>query len=691
MYNISKFVSSIFSFALFSGLIAIVPQQLEAQEIGAWETSSNNAGLGVAWNANPSIWQTNTGSGYVIPGGNTDGISYPDNNTTTITLLPGAFVTNVVTMTVNQLTVSNQALLGFGSSVSVPHNSATTYDVDIFGGLQQTYGSSGSINLNNSAVIAVENGGVITNFTGTTGDYFANYNATNLLFFAGSTYVMTGSKVSGSGSTFPLATWATNSTVIYAPPAAGSKFPGEMTNQNFGNFIWNWPLQSGNAEPGTKGGSFTFNGTFAVYSANGEEIEDIPGPGFTLTVGNLLITNCFFFPAASSGNCTINISGNFIVDHTSTFKNSSASAIGNIVFDGSAPQILAIYGINGSEANFNWTVNPGATVDFGASLTNTGPLAGSAAFTDNGWVDLEGNTLVDNTNFTGTGIISNSVGTASLIIGNGSFNGNIAGEGPATINLTENGSNTFTLNGANTYAGKTAITSGTLALAGSASIADSTNITINGSAIFNVSGLSSTFTLGAIQTLQNNGSNAVINGAAKTGLGTVSLTYNAGIPSLVVTNGNLTLSSSTVFTVYNSGTALPTGTYIIITNTAAGNPGSVVGTAPSSVTVGGGGIAAGTTASLQISGGSLDLVVAPSAPAAPRITGISVSGTTLTISATNGTDGGQYVLMGTTSLNPPVVWTPILTNNFGVNGSINLSTNVVNPSIRTEFYILQQP
>src|ERR1700722_13770391 len=98
-------------FLALSCALANLPLNGSAQAIGAWETSSNNAGQGISWSANPSIWQTNTGSGYVIPGGNAPSLSYPDTNTTTITLLPGAFVTNSGALSADQLTVSNGATL----------------------------------------------------------------------------------------------------------------------------------------------------------------------------------------------------------------------------------------------------------------------------------------------------------------------------------------------------------------------------------------------------------------------------------------------------------------------------------------------------------------------------------------------------------------------------------------------------
>jgi beta-glucanase (GH16 family) len=79
------------------------------------------------------------------------------------------------------------------------------------------------------------------------------------------------------------------------------------------------------------------------------------------------------------------------------------------------------------------------------------------------------------------------------------------------------------------------------------------------------------------------------------------------------------------------------------------------------------------------------------AVSAPIITNVSLSGTTLTISGTNGTAGGQYVLLGSTNMSLPLnQWTPLLTNTFDSSGNINLSTNIVNLGLPLEFYILSQ-
>ncbi len=77
---------------------------------------------------------------------------------------------------------------------------------------------------------------------------------------------------------------------------------------------------------------------------------------------------------------------------------------------------------------------------------------------------------------------------------------------------------------------------------------------------------------------------------------------------------------------------------------------------------------------------------------APRITRFAVSGTTLTIMATNGQANASFVLLESSTVTLPLTqWTPVLTNSFDGNGVINLSTNIVNPSNAREFYILRTP
>ncbi len=89
---------------------------------------------------------------------------------------------------------------------------------------------------------------------------------------------------------------------------------------------------------------------------------------------------------------------------------------------------------------------------------------------------------------------------------------------------------------------------------------------------------------------------------------------------------------------------------------------------------------------------SITVSLPPPPPPTPTITGISISGTTLNISATNGAVNGQFVLLGTTNLAAPLTnWIPVVTGSFNGSGNLSLSTNIVNPAVPQEFYLLSQP
>jgi hypothetical protein len=88
--------------------------------------------------------------------------------------------------------------------------------------------------------------------------------------------------------------------------------------------------------------------------------------------------------------------------------------------------------------------------------------------------------------------------------------------------------------------------------------------------------------------------------------------------------------------------------------------------------------------------GSGQIIVGSVPPSIPHITSFNLTGTTLTISATNGAANGTYYLLMSTNVALPISqWTSVLTNTFDGGGDLNLSTNIVHPDDVQEFYILQ--
>jgi hypothetical protein len=96
----------------------------------------------------------------------------------------------------------------------------------------------------------------------------------------------------------------------------------------------------------------------------------------------------------------------------------------------------------------------------------------------------------------------------------------------------------------------------------------------------------------------------------------------------------------------------------------------------------------GTTATTA--SGSINVGNVAGMPPTPHITHVGLSGTTLSLSATNGAPGGSWALLQSTNVALPLSqWQTNITGNF--DGSGNLSTNILNNATNSqEFYILKQ-
>ena len=204
---------------------------------------------------------------------------------------------------------------------------------------------------------------------------------------------------------------------------------------------------------------------------------------------------------------------------------------------------------------------------------------------------------------------------------------NISLSGPLTgaggLNVT--GGGTLTSSGIDTYTGNTAISNGTLALASAGTINNSSAISIAAGGTLDVSAipsyaLSGSTTLSASGTGTTTGSTAAtIKGGNTVSLGSqpiflnfMSTAFNGDTahPALYISQGTLSLNGN-VFIVNNgSGTALGAGSYLLIQQES----GNVTSSGSCSVSVRGSGLLKGATASIQVSGGSVNLVVAQATP-----------------------------------------------------------------------------
>jgi fibronectin-binding autotransporter adhesin len=297
------------------------------------------------------------------------------------------------------------------------------------------------------------------------------------------------------------------------------------------------------------------------------------------------------------------------------------------------------------------------------------------------------------------GVVRMEVQTSLL-----TFSNVISGTGGLYVG--DNGANQTPLvfAAANTYTGITDLrTNSNLALIGNGSIANSTPISLSPSTVLAVTNRTDgTLTLANGQTVEGRGTiqGNFVAGAGSTLLpGVTSTTTNVG---LLTVSGNATLGGSALFKLNTTtndvlsvgGTLVYGGTLTVtnisVTPLAAGNSfklfkaasysGSFSSISPTTPGTG----LTWNTSNLAVNG-TLSVV----GTSGPTISHIAVSGTTLTIVANNGPANAQYVLMESTNLLTPLPWTPVLTNNFNNSGVLNLSTNIINPGVPYEFYILQ--
>lgn len=129
------------------------------------------------------------------------------------------------------------------------------------------------------------------------------------------------------------------------------------------------------------------------------------------------------------------------------------------------------------------------------------------------------------------------------------------------------------------------------------------------------------------------------------------------------------------------------GTVTTTTDIADGGSGVTMGYISGLATGADGFMAAGGAANKMVLVEAISPVVV--LPSSPQVMGIDVSGTTLSVSATNGTAGGSWTLLQSTNLALSLSqWQTNLTGNFDGNG--HMSTNITNTATNhQQFYMLK--
>ena len=273
--------------------------------------------------------------------------------------------------------------------------------------------------------------------------------------------------------------------------------------------------------------------------------------------------------------------------------------VGNLVVTNSTLQINGVTLNNGGI-----TVRNGGTVQMNGSGTVNGISVANQASTSVTLATTSGGDVMT------IGIAANQPtgGAADTVM-------HVAG--PGTVNLSQSAN----------YVGKWSVDAGTLQLNNLAGLGTGSSLNIAAGGTFDVSPItagSATYTLG---TAGISGSGAATAATIRadasgivdlaTGPKTISLTYtpttftgDALRPALTISQGTLSVGGNT-FNINNaSGTALSDGTYVIIQQAS----GSITSAGNFAVNVTGSGLAAGRVASITVTAGNLNLVVAAYVP-----------------------------------------------------------------------------
>jgi hypothetical protein len=260
---------------------------------GDGDYRSHQSGL---W-SDVNTWERNNGTIWVYPAP-----SSPMSSDSTIAIQTGHTVEVSDSEYADQITVNAGGTLKVDSAKTLVVANGTGVDLTVLGSLV----NGGTLTIDSGAVLVVANGGVYEH--------------------------------AQNGGTIPTATWSNGSLCRITGFTGASSFAGGG-NQNFCNFEWNCPNQTGNASLGFNGD--TLAGYFKVVTSNTGQVYFFGNSSGTVTIdGDVIVQG-----------------GKFAVQGTSSVTNDTVYHYGNISVTGGSFSISK--GNQGGSGKTVWCINTG--------------------------------------------------------------------------------------------------------------------------------------------------------------------------------------------------------------------------------------------------------------------------------------------------------------------------------------------
>ena len=347
---------------------------------GSWATATNWSGntLPVAndivifpTGISGTISNVNSGNnitlgGLIIQGNSTITLTNSANRTITVANGTGAI----------DFYIETGATLTMGTNVGITIASGTTVNNTITN-------INGSLIVSNGRTFNTNNGNILTTVAGVIQNAgTVTSNTARLLFSNGAMYIH-----NRSGGSIPNATWSANSTCKVTGLTNGDAGNDE---QAFGNLVYDCPNMTGNRNLG--GNGLSIAGNLEIVNTGAANL--VQGLN-ALTVGGNFILQGGVFRIGDNTNRTITISGGVSVEGGTLQMSSGNNAAdrgtinvagnfsqsggtitetlsgrGVINFTGNTVQAFSKNALATISNNIDFSINGGATVDFGTSVLN---------------------------------------------------------------------------------------------------------------------------------------------------------------------------------------------------------------------------------------------------------------------------------------------------------------------------------